>query len=103
VKVIGSAKFNDFGPFDYHRDFNLTFPTQYMVDVSYALGKPQWWDVPETKFGIRGTSRTLDRYSPRYCPVQVPDAVGTPVCDGTAPGYARGREWELRSYLTVAW
>jgi hypothetical protein len=103
VKVIGSLKFNDFGPFDYHRDFNLTFPTQYMLDLSYALAKPQWWDVPETKFGVRGTLRELNRYSPRYCPVTVPDGAGTPVCDATAPGYPMGREWEIRSYLTVAW
>jgi hypothetical protein len=103
VKVVGSARYNDFGPYDYHRDFNLTFPAQYMLDLSYVLGKPQWWDVPETKFGIRGTSRSLDRYSPRYCPVQVPDSEGNPVCDGTAPGYSKGREWEIRSYLTVAW
>ena len=26
MKVITIAKFNDWGPFDYHRDFNLTFP-----------------------------------------------------------------------------
>ena len=103
VKVIGSAKFNDFGPYDYHRDFNLTFPSQYMLDLSYVLGKAQWWDVPETKFGIRGTTRALDRYSPRYCPVTAPNGVGTPVCDPTAPGLPMGREWEIRSYLTVAW
>ncbi len=103
VKLIGAAKLNDFGPFDYHRDFNLTFPRQYMLDASYALARPQWWDVPETKFGIRGTWRTLDRYSPRYCPVETPDGTGTPVCDPLAPGFLPGREWEIRSYLTVAW
>jgi hypothetical protein len=26
VKVVTSLKFNDWGPFDYHRDFNLTYP-----------------------------------------------------------------------------
>jgi beta-galactosidase len=103
VKVVGSLKFNDFGPYDYHRDFNLTFPTQYMLDLAYVLGKAQWWDVPETKFGVRGTYRELNRYSPRYCPIRVPDGSGTPTCDATAPGYANGREWEIRSYFTVAW
>lgn len=103
LKVVGAAKVNDFGPFDYHRDFNLTFPRQYMLDASYALTRPQWWDVPETKFGIRGTWRSLDRYSPRYCPTQVPDGTGTPVCDPLAPGFALGREWEIRSYVMVAW
>jgi beta-galactosidase len=102
-KVVGAARLNDFGPFDYHRDFNLTFPAQYSLDLSYALAKPQWWDIPETKFGVRGTWRSLDRYSPRYCPTQTPDALGNAVCDPLAPGFAAGREWELRSYLIVAW
>ncbi len=30
------AKFGDWGPYDYHRDFNLTFPVQLMGDVSYT-------------------------------------------------------------------
>ncbi|MFN0099032.1 MAG: glycoside hydrolase family 2 TIM barrel-domain containing protein [Gemmatimonadaceae bacterium] len=102
-KLVGAWKLNDFGPFDYHRDFNLTFPTQYMTDFSYVFGRAQWWDVPETKVGIRGTLRTLDRFSPRYCPVRVPDGSGTPTCDPLAPGLADGREWEIRTYLTIAW
>ena len=103
MKVMGAIRLNDFGPYDYHRDFNLTFPAQYLADVAYVLGKPQWFDLPETKLGLRGTYRTLDRYSPRYCPVRVANAIGDQVCDGTAPGYPLGREWEIRSYLTVAW
>jgi len=103
MKVMGAIRLNDFGPYDYHRDFNLTFPAQYLADVAYVLGKPQWFDLPETKVGLRGTYRTLDRYSPRYCPVRVANAIGDQVCDGTAPGYPLGREWEIRSYLTVAW
>lgn len=102
-KVVGAAKVNDFGPFDYHRDFNLTFPRQYMLDFSYSLARPQWWDVPESKFGLRGTWRTLDRYSPRYCPTQTPDGSGNLTCDPLAPGFATGREWEIRSYVMVAW
>ncbi|MGA1417943.1 MAG: glycosidase, partial [Gemmatimonadaceae bacterium] len=103
LKVIGSARFNDFGPYDYHRDFNLTFPAQFMTDVAYVFGKPQWFDLPETKLGLRGTWRSLDRYSPRYCPTTTTTAAGDTVCDGGAPGFPLGREWEIRSYLTVAW
>lgn len=103
VKLVGAARFNDFGPYDYHRDFNLTFPRQLMADLSYVLGRPQWWDVPESRIGIRGTSRTLDRYSPRYCPTQTPDTGGNLRCDPLAPGFEVGREWEIRTYLTVAW
>ena len=32
VKVVSSLKFNDWGPFDYHRDFNLTFPVQSAIE-----------------------------------------------------------------------
>jgi hypothetical protein len=102
IKVISSARVNDFGPFDYHRDFNLTFPLQLMTDVAYVFGKAQWFDVPETKFGVRGTWRSLDRYSPRYCPERIPNSLGNLVCDPTAPA-ANGREWEIRSYFIVAW
>jgi hypothetical protein len=103
VKLSAVAKFNDWGPFDYHRDFNLTFPKQYTTDLSYAFGTPQWWDVPETKVGIRGTWRALNKYSPRFCPERVPDLVtGSPVCDPTAPS-PNGSEWEVRTYLQVNW
>jgi len=102
LMLIGAAKFNDWGPYDYHRDFNLTFPQQYVADVSTIFGTPQWWDLPATRLGVRGTWRSLDRYSPRYCPERVPDANGIDSCDPTAPA-ARGEEWEVRTYLTVAW
>ena len=103
VKLMAAAKLNDWGPFDYHRDFNLTFPKQLLTDLSYSIGTPQWWDLPETKFGVRGTWRSLNKYSPRFCPERVPDlATGVPTCDPTAPA-KNGSEWELRTYLTVAW
>jgi hypothetical protein len=95
------AKFNDWGPYDYHRDFNLTFPVQLMGDVSISLGRPRWFDFPQTRFGVRGTWRTLDDYSPRYCPGTVTDPFGQPSCDPTLPG-DDGREWEIRTYLHVS-
>ena len=54
VVVAGHLKFNDFGPYDYHRDFNLTFPMQVMADVSTTLGTPRWFDLPQTRLGVRG-------------------------------------------------
>jgi hypothetical protein len=42
VKVVSSVKVNDWGPFDYHRDFNLTYPLQLMLDISTSVGKPNW-------------------------------------------------------------
>ena len=85
-------KVNDWGPYDYHRDFNLTFPVQLMGDVSYALGAPRWFDFPQTRLGVRGTWRSLDQYSPRYDPGE-----GVVGADGPL-----GEEWEVRTYLSVS-
>jgi hypothetical protein len=101
VKFLTAVKLNDWGPYDYHRDFNLTFPLQLMGDVSYVLGVPGWFDLPQTSVGVRGTWRSLDQYSPRYCPIRLPDASGTLVCEPTAPG-DNGSEWEIRTYLTIS-
>jgi hypothetical protein len=96
-----SAKVNDWGPYDYHRDFNLTFPLQLSGDLSHTLGAPRWFDFPQTRLGIRGLFRTLDRHSPRYCPATVDGPSGVPECDPLAPG-EDGNEWEIRTYIHVA-
>ena len=101
VKLTTVAKFNDWGPFDYHRDFNLTFPLQLMADLSTEIGKPDWFILPSTKIGVRGTYRTLNRYSPRYSPVKTIDAAGNWVPDPTAIGYPDGNEWEFRTYIQI--
>jgi hypothetical protein len=101
MKAIVSYRRNDWGPFDYHRDFNLTFPHQVTLDLSTSLGKPQWFDLPDTKIGIQGTFRTLDQFSPRYCPTRTVDASGESVCDPTAIGFDNGNEWEVRTYLHI--
>jgi hypothetical protein len=92
------ARFGDWGPYDYHRDSNLTFPVQLMGDVSYTLGTPRWFGYPQTRLGMRTTWRSLDQNSPRYCPAEVPGPSGDLECDPTAPG-PNGREWEIRTYL----
>ena len=99
TKLMGMVKVNDWGPYDYHRDFNLTYPLQVKIDLSTTVSKPKWFDIPETRIGIRFTNRTLDQYSPRYCPTKNIDVNGNPVCDPTAPGYPNGNEWEIRTYL----
>jgi len=95
------ARFNDWGPYDYHRDFNLTFPVQLMGDVSHTLGMPRWFGNPQSRLGLKGTWRTLDKNSPRYCPGTKIDAAGNTVCDPDAPG-GDGREWEIRTYVHLA-
>jgi hypothetical protein len=101
VKVTSFVKVNDWGPFDYHRDFNLTFPLQLMTDVSFNIGKPDWFILPSTRIGIRGTWRTLDQFSPRYNPTQIQDVTGAWVPDPTAIGFSNGREWEIRTYVQI--
>lgn len=101
TKLIAIGKFNDWGPFDYHRDFNLTFPLQLIADLSTEIGKPDWFMLPGTKIGVRGTYRTLNRYSPRYSPVKTLDAAGNWVPDPTAIGFPDGNEWEIRTYIQI--
>jgi len=80
------VKVNDWGPFDYHRDFNFTFPLQLMADISYAAAMPKWLGNLYTKFGVRGTMRYLDEFSNRF------------KANPTDPD-AWGQEWELRAYI----
>jgi hypothetical protein len=70
-----------------------------MADLSTTVGYPQWFDLPDTRIGVRYTWRSLDEYSPRYCPTKVMNGIGVMECDPTAVGYDEGHEWEIRTYL----
>ncbi len=98
VKLVHSLKVNDWGPFDYHRDFNLTYPIQSMLDISTTVGKPDWFILPDTQIGIRGTWRSLDQYSPRYSPLEAPE-YGEPYISPV--GFGDGNEWEIRTYIHI--
>ncbi len=100
LKFAAMAKVNDWGPYDYHRDFNQTFPLQLVGDLSYMLGSPAWFDLPQTRIGLCGTWRSLDEYSPRYCPGRTPNASGVLECDPDLPG-ENGSEWEIRTYIQL--
>ena len=99
VKLTSMVKVNDWGPYDYHRDFNLTYPLQLMADLSTSIAKRKWFSLPETKIGLRCTWRSLNRYSPRYSPTTTMDNTGQMVPDPEALGYGNGNEWEIRTYL----
>ncbi|WP_027136713.1 hypothetical protein [Gaetbulibacter saemankumensis] len=100
LKLVHTVKINDWGPFDYHRDFNLTFPLQLMLDLSTSLGKPDWFILPNTRIGIRGTWRSLDQYSPRYLPNQTNNPfVNEPTISPV--GFGNGQEWEIRTYVHI--
>jgi hypothetical protein len=98
IKLETHVKVNDWGPFDYHRDFNLTFPLQLMLDVSTTLGKPDWFVLPSTKVGIRGTWRSLNEFSPRYSPLAAPEFGIPPI---SPVGFPNGSEWEIRTYVHI--
>lgn len=101
TKLSAIGKFNDWGPFDYHRDFNLTFPMQWIADLSTELSRPDWFAMPGTKIGLRCTYRTLNKYSNRYAPVYTVDAAGNQVPDPLALGFPDGTEWEVRTYIQI--
>jgi hypothetical protein len=101
MKLMTIVRIDDWGPFDYHRDFNQTFPLQLIGDWSIEIGKPDWYLMPGTKFGIRGTYRTLDRYSNRYSPTTKLNSSGVMVPDPNAIGFPNGNEWELRIYTQI--
>ena len=102
VKVVTSLKLNDWGPYDYHRDFNLTFPVQSALDISTSVGKPSWFILPDTRIGIMGIWRSLDQYSgPRYSPNFVPENTFPAVPPLSPVGFPDGSEWEIRTYVHI--
>ncbi|MEA3285917.1 MAG: glycoside hydrolase family 2 TIM barrel-domain containing protein [Candidatus Marinimicrobia bacterium] len=99
MKLMTQIKMNDWGPYDYHRDYNLTYPLQLIADISTTVGKASWWDLPGTRLGINYTYRTLDQYSPRYCPTETMNDLGIMTCDPEATGFDDGKEWQIQTYL----
>jgi hypothetical protein len=101
MKLMTIAKIDDWGPFDYHRDFNQTFPLQLIGDWSFEVSKPDWFLMPGSKIGIRGTYRTLNRYSNRYSPILSMNSLGQYVPNPNAIGFPNGNEWEIRTYIQI--
>ncbi|MGB5376793.1 glycoside hydrolase family 2 TIM barrel-domain containing protein [Muriicola sp.] len=99
IKIEHAWKINDWGPFDYHRDFNLTYPVQLMLDISTTLGKPDWFILPNTQVGIRGTWRTMNEFSPRYLPNAAAEFATQPIISPV--GFGNGNEWEIRTYVHI--
>ena len=99
VKLSSHLKFNDWGPFDYHRDFNLTFPVQFMIDLSTTVGKQDWFILPSTSIGAQFIWRSLDQYSPRYSPNAAEEFATAPIISPV--GFPNGNEWEIRTYVRI--
>lgn len=99
-KFMYFLKTNDWGPFDYHRDFNITFPIQTMLDVSLSIGKPDWFILPNTRIGMRGTWRSLDQFSgSRFAPNATAPNSNEPILSPV--GFPDGTEWEFRTYIQI--
>ena len=79
-------KIDDWGPYDYHKDFNFTFPVQTMLDLSYSFTRPLWFTTTYTRLGVRGQYRILDEFSNRF------------LADPQRPG-REGVEWEVKTYV----
>lgn len=99
IKLTTGIKIDDWGPYDYHRDFNLTYPLQLMADLSTSLGKPDWFILPSTQIGIRGIWRSLNQYSPRYAPTVTEEFANEPTISPV--GFDNGSEWEIRTYIHI--
>ncbi len=85
LRVEARVAFDDWGPYDYHRDFNLTYPFQGSADVSYAIGMRDLSNAT-VRLGVRSLVRTLDQFSEGFVP------------DPNDPD-AQGMEWEIGTYL----
>lgn len=99
MKLTMGVKLDDWGPYDYHRDYNLTYPLQLVADLSTSIGKPDWFILPSTRIGVRGTWRSLNQYSPRYAPLEAPEFSNEPIISPV--GFDNGTEWEIRTYIHI--
>jgi len=99
MKLTSMLKINDWGPFDYHKDFNLTYPLQFTLDLSTTLGKPDWFILPNTQLGVRYTWRSLNQFSPRYSPNDALPFATSPTISPV--GFPNGSEWEIRTYIHI--
>ena len=70
-----------------------------MLDLSTSVGKPDWFILPDTKIGIRGTWRSMDQYSPRFSPNEALPFATSPIISPV--GFGNGNEWELRTYIHI--
>ncbi len=61
--LTGYFKKDAWGPYDFHRQFNVTFPEQFMLDYSVLLDQRRD-PLRSTQIGIRGLYRSLDENSP---------------------------------------
>ncbi len=86
--IVTRAAFDEWGPYDFHRDFNLIYPFQAYFDGSWGT-RPATYEVRGTRIGARAQIRTLDDRSLDFVPdLDDPDRMGL--------------EWEVGIYANIA-
>ncbi len=71
--IDGFVKLDDYGPYDFHRDFNLTFPVQTYLDISGGLARPSITSNMNTRIGGFLKFRYLNEFSPQPASAGTPD------------------------------
>ena len=65
VRLLTRLHLDDWGPYDYDRDFNLTYPMQWYGDLSWGV-KAARLNQLDTRVGLRGQVRVADADSPGW-------------------------------------
>jgi hypothetical protein len=65
LSLTSLVRVKDWGPYDYHQDFNLTYPLQWYGDLSYGLLRGSM-GVADARLGLRWQLRLLDGFSEGY-------------------------------------
>ena len=88
TSLKAGLKIDDWGPFDFHRQFNQTYPVQLNGEVAFGLSRPKLY-LPTTRAGFAINYRVLDQYSDGFNPLMAdPDGQST--------------EWEIGTFLNVS-
>jgi len=61
--LSGYVKDDAFGPYDFHRQFNITYPRQYKLEYAMLLDQKKDQET-SSKLGVKAYYRSLDKYSP---------------------------------------
>ncbi len=63
--ISAYVKKDAWGPYDWYRQFNITYPYQYKLDYSMLIDNVLD-DMISSRIGVKGLYRTLDEVAPEY-------------------------------------
>lgn len=64
--IQGALAFNEFGPYDFHEQFDLRYPLAVDFDISQGFGSLNFGFDAQSRFGARFKMRTIDEYAPGF-------------------------------------